>query len=122
MKTESCKANNNNMKCLAKLPLNWANTPSGTDVEGMRKWVDETFGSGLLDEDRAKCEIRRRQPKAIIDKKVVSIIPSDGSNIGFELWIYQSAKRESITRARPAILMFHGGGFIHGSPLGDERK
>jgi acetyl esterase/lipase len=41
----------------------------------------------------------------------------------FDLWIYNVAlSRNEETILRPAILMLHGGGWIHGNPLGDEGK
>ncbi|TAQ88657.1 hypothetical protein B7494_g3009 [Chlorociboria aeruginascens] len=111
----------NYLQEVAKLPVDLADIPSGTDVQSMRRWIDEVFVNGGLAEQRLKFDIRRRRPKQKIDKTILSIQSSDGSNGSYGLWIYEPhVETECRPNSRPAILMFHGGGWIHGTPIGDE--
>ena len=95
--------------------------PPGDDVQAMRKWVKDVFLGGALTEFREKFDIKLRRPKQKIKKEIVSIKTSDGSGT-FDLWIYTPATGGTGGKPRPAILMFHGGGWIHGDPSGDESK
>ena len=94
--------------------------PSGTDVLGTRKWIKTTFMSDALLEHRAKAKLNLRLPKRKVNKEIVTITSSEGDET-CDLWIYQVAHSGSDkSTPRPAILMLHGGGWVHGSPLGDE--
>ncbi|KAH8901173.1 alpha/beta-hydrolase [Thozetella sp. PMI_491] len=111
----------NFIKELASLPINFAEIPPGTDVKAMRQWISEVFMAGNLAEHRARFEVQRRRPKCKADKTIISIPCSEDSNEAFDLWIYEPhAEGASETSQRPIILMLHGGGWIHGNPLGDE--
>ncbi|OAP60659.1 hypothetical protein AYL99_05661 [Fonsecaea erecta] len=103
---------------LAKLPVDPTTIPGGTDVQAMRYWIDNVFLKGPLAEHRARCDIQRRQPEAKIDISEVFVQCSDGGRDTFVIRVYQPEK--SSKQLRPAILMLHGGGWIHGKPSGDE--
>jgi acetyl esterase/lipase len=110
------------LKEFLKLPVDLSNMPSGTDVLGMREWIKATLMSDILLKHRAKAELNLRNPKKKVNKEIITIKSSDGDEI-FDLWIYKVAlSRSEETTPRPAILMLHGGGWIHGNPLGDEGK
>ena len=102
---------------MLKLPVSLASAPSGTDVQGMRKWVKEVFAEGLLPAYRDKFEIKLRRPRQNVQKRSIFVHCSDGSG-DFEMWAYEPAAKS--TSPRPAILMFHGGGWIHGDPSADD--
>ena len=108
---------------MARLPINFAEIPSGTDVQGMRRWINEVFLGEPLTAERAKVEIERRRPRQKINKTITSIKCSGSSNDGFGLYIYEPLIDDAGHKPtpRPAIMMLHGGGWIHGTPLGDER-
>lgn len=103
---------------MARLPINFGAMPSGTDVEGMRRWVDDTFIKGELAKHRAQHSFQYRRPVRETTKEIVTISPNDDGENAFDLWVYEVPTQE--TSSRPAILMFHGGGWIHGNPAGDE--
>lgn len=106
---------------MAKLPIDFASVPSGTDVQGMRRWIKEVYLDPVLIEARNKCNFNRRRPQQKVNKTVVSVKSSDGSGETFELWIYQTDDKPP-ARGKPALMMLHGGGWIHGTPLCDEGK
>lgn len=107
---------------MIKLPINFAGMPEGTDVEGMRRWVNESFENREIVERRRNIGFRRRKSKQDVEKTIFSVECSDNSGEGFDLWLYQPSisDTEDQKSLRPAILMFHGGGWIHGDPSGDE--
>lgn len=109
---------------MAKLPVNFAEVPSGTDVQGMRRWIDNVFLQGPLAECRERCDVRRRRPTVPVDVHTVAVpCPGDGAE-QFSICVYdpQSEATEDATQSRPAIIMLHGGGWIHGNPHGDEGR
>ena len=93
--------------------------PAGTDVEGMRKWINDVFLEGDLPKHRAKFSFPYQHPVQKVKKEIITI-DAPGGDDHFDLWIYETETRTS--SSRPAILMFHGGGWIHGNPGGDESK
>lgn len=93
--------------------------PSGTDVEGMRKWINEVFLEGDLPKHRANFDFQYRRPVRKVNKEIISISAFD-DDAKFDLWVYQA--ENPLGAPRPAVLMFHGGGWIHGNPAGDEGK
>ena len=105
-----------------KLPVNFGGMPDGTDVKAMRKWVEAVFTNPEFLQYQRTVNIRRGKAVQTITKTIVSIPCSDESGQSFDLWIYEPAKvgLEDGGNERPAILMFHGGGWIHGNPSGDE--
>ncbi len=103
------------------MPLDFSGIPSSTDVPASRCWVNDVFVGEKVQSHRAKFEIQRRRPKQEVKKSVVRIPSSDSSKGGFELWIYE-APSDKTEAPRPAIFMLHGGGWVHGDPLSDERK
>ena len=109
---------------MAQLPIDLAETPAGTDVQGMRHWVQELFLSEAYAKEKARFQVQRRRPATEIGRSIVSVECSDDSDECFDLWIYEPQNKEADPKAksRPAILMLHGGGWIHGTPIGDERK
>ncbi|KIX95660.1 uncharacterized protein Z520_08780 [Fonsecaea multimorphosa CBS 102226] len=87
----------------------------------MRSWIDNVFLKGPLAEHRARCDIQRRRPEAKVDISEVSVLCSDGSEDTFVIRVYDPELEEKTSKQlRPAILMLHGGGWIHGKPCGDE--
>ncbi|KAK5233018.1 hypothetical protein LTR47_005882 [Exophiala xenobiotica] len=109
---------------MAQLPIDLAETPAGTDIQGMRRWVQELFTSEAYAKEKARFKVRRRRPVAEVGRTIVSVPCSDGSDECFNLWIYEPHNEEASPRpeSRPAILMLHGGGWIHGTPIGDEQQ
>jgi acetyl esterase/lipase len=107
---------------MAKLPVNFAEVPNGTDVKGMRRWIDEVFLQGPMAECRAKCDVERRQPIVPVDVGNVLVPCAEGGQAHFTVRVYdpQIQAAEGEAQSRPAIIMLHGGGWIHGNPLGDE--
>ncbi|KIW58148.1 hypothetical protein PV05_02695 [Exophiala xenobiotica] len=107
---------------MAQLPIDLAETPAGTDVHGMRRWVQELFLSEAYAKEKARFHVRRRRSVTEISRSIVSVPRFDGSNESFDLWIYEPQNKEADPEAksRPEILMLHGGGWIHGTPIGDE--
>ena len=83
----------------------------------MRKWVREVFVDGPLPAYRNNFEIQRRRPKQDVRKEIFPIHCSNGSG-DFNLWLYEPTAKPIATR--PVILMFHGGGWIHGDPSADD--
>ncbi|KAF7558988.1 hypothetical protein G7046_g5165 [Stylonectria norvegica] len=113
------KPDSNFLEEVAKVPVNMGDMPPGDDVHAMRKWIKEVFLGGALTEFREKCDMKLRRPKQEVKKDVVTIKTSDGAG-SFDLWIYSLAAGGTEGKPKPAILMFHGGGWIHGDPSGDE--
>ncbi|KIW68745.1 hypothetical protein PV04_04668 [Phialophora macrospora] len=107
---------------MARLPVDFTAVPSGTDVENMRRWIDSTLLHGPLAECRLQCDIKRRQPPVLIDTRNISVPCSDGSGHKFAIRTYvpRVESNKSGAKGMPAILMLHGGGWIHGKPEGDE--
>jgi acetyl esterase/lipase len=107
---------------MGRLPVDFTAVPSGTDVENMRKWIDSTLLHGPLAESRLQCDIKRRQPPVHIDIRNISVPCSDGSGHEFAIRTYvpRVERNKAGSRGMPAILMLHGGGWIHGKPEGDE--
>lgn len=105
--------------------MDFLQTPLGTDVEGMRHWIEKTLLNGPLVEHRNKCKVKRRRDAIPVDIRDISIpcSNSDGDgNFGIRVYEPQIEAQEQTPQTRPAILMFHGGGWIHGDPRGDECK
>ncbi|KIW95328.1 uncharacterized protein Z519_03912 [Cladophialophora bantiana CBS 173.52] len=114
--------NFNFLQEMAKLPTDLTAIPRGTDVQAMRHWIDNVFLKGPLAEYRARCDIQRRRSGTRIYIKEVSVQCSDGSQDTFNIRVYEPQIEETISKRqlRPAILMLHGGGWIHGNSRGDE--
>ena len=114
----------NTLQHVAKLPMDFTAVPSGTDVNAMRVWINETFLQGPLAEARSKCDIKRRLPEVPVDISNITVPCSDGSGTKFTIRRYlpRSAESGADVAPRPAILMLHGGGWIHGKPEGDEGR
>ncbi|VUC23414.1 unnamed protein product [Clonostachys rosea] len=110
------KPDENFLQEIARLPVNFAGMPSGTDVDGMRKWVDDVMVRGPLAEHRAKLEIKRRRDPQEVGKNIITVNATDGDG-EYGIWVYEPTAAAAL---RPAILMLHGGGWIHGNPAGDE--
>lgn len=86
----------------------------------MREWVRKVFVEGPLPKYRDTFEIPLRRPKQDIVKEILSIPCSDGKS-NLDLWLNQPLLvNPKTTTARPVILMFHGGGWIHGDPSADD--
>jgi hypothetical protein len=109
-------------KEIAKLPIDLASVPSGLDVQGMRHWIDNVYLASPLAETRKIVNFPRRRPEVPVATQDVRVPCSDGSNSDFGIRVYkpQILSEEQVSPLRPSILMFHGGGWIHGNPLGDE--
>ena len=103
---------------MTKLPVDFMSVPHGTDVQGMRRWIEEKLLDGALWEHRNNCKIQRRRPEVPVDIQDLQIPCTDGSGDHFGIRVYQP--RLETEQLRPAILMFHGGGWIHGDPRGDD--
>ena len=107
---------------MAKLPTDLTKVPSGTDVVAMRHWINEVFLKDPIAEWRTKCDISRRRARALVNKSNVSVTCLDSSQDSFGIRVYEPSIEgaEASTQKRPAMLMYHGGGWIHGTPQGDE--
>ena len=107
---------------MAYLPINLSGMPDSTDVDSMRRWVDGKVSSEGFAYEKARFRVPRRRPARQITKKIVSVKCSDESENRFDLWVYDPRIKGSdlLSIARPALLMLHGGGWIHGNPMGDE--
>jgi acetyl esterase/lipase len=107
---------------MMKVPVDFAGMPQGTDVEGMRRWVGEVFKNEALLDSRKNLSIKRRQPEEEVRKTIVPVPCLGSSQKSFDIWIYEptNAASNTGTQPKPVILMFHGGGWIHGNPVGDE--
>ena len=104
------------------MPTDLTKIPSGIDVVGMRHWINEVFLKNPVAEWRAKCDINRRRSPATLNKYNISVPCLDPSQGSFGIRVYEPSTEgaEPNARNRPAILMYHGGGWIHGNPQGDE--
>lgn len=107
---------------MAKIPTDLTKIPSGIDVVGMRHWINEVFLKNPVAEWRSKCDISRRRPCARVNKYDISVPCSDSSQGSFSIRVYEPEfeGEKMNARKRPAVLMYHGGGWIHGTPQGDE--
>lgn len=105
---------------MAQLPVDLAGMPDGTDVEAMRRWVRDVFQSEGWAREKARFQIKRRRPTTSISKTIESVPCPDTSGEHFDLWIYEPQSTAIASEPRPVLLMFHGGGWIHGSPIADE--
>ena len=107
---------------MLRLPFDLSGLPQGDDVSGMRRWVQEVFSSKGYNEEKARFQSKYQQRANRVTKSVIPVPISAGSDECFDLWIYEplSDEKNSRIKLRPAIFMFHGGGWIHGSPIGDE--
>lgn len=103
-------------KEIARLPVNFAVMPSGTDVDGMREWVNSVMVKGPLAKHRADLGIKLRRPPQEVGKNIITVNATDGDG-EYGIWVYEPTAAGA---RRPAILMLHGGGWIHGNPAGDE--
>ncbi|CAG9998470.1 unnamed protein product [Clonostachys byssicola] len=101
---------------IARLPVNFASIPSGIDVHGMREWINNVMVKGPLAEHRAKLDIKLRRPPQEVGKNIITLKATDGDG-EYGIWVYEPI---GAGVRRPAILMLHGGGWIHGNPAGDE--
>ncbi|CAH0020336.1 unnamed protein product [Clonostachys rhizophaga] len=110
------KPDKNFLQEIARLPVNFAGMPSGTDVDGMREWVNNVMVKGPLAEYRAKLDIKLRRPPQEVGKNIITVNATDGDG-EYGIWVYEPTAAGA---RRPAILMLHGGGWIHGNPAGDE--
>jgi hypothetical protein len=105
---------------LANLPIDLLNVPHGANVYGMRKWIQEELLEGPLAEHRNGCKVERRRPEVPVLAHDVRVACADGSGDEFGMRVYEP--QIPAETPRPAILMFHGGGWIHGDPRGDDCK
>lgn len=96
--------------------------PGSTDVQGWRDWIANTLNKGPLAEYRAKCDLKRRHPVVKVNATDFSVKCTGDVQESFNVhvWVPERAEKESKGLSRPAILFFHGGGWIHGNSLGDE--
>lgn len=94
--------------------------PHGADVYGMRKWINEELLNGRLAEHRNSCKIERRRPEVDVLIHDVRVPCMDGSGDSFGMRVYEP--QNGSDASRPVILMYHGGGWIHGDPRGDDCK
>lgn len=84
----------------------------------MRRWIQEELLEGPLAEHRNNCKIERRRPEVTVLISDIRIACFDGSGDDFGMRVYEP--QISTDAPKPAILMFHGGGWIHGDPRGDD--
>ncbi|KIW18443.1 hypothetical protein PV08_02731 [Exophiala spinifera] len=108
---------------LAELPVDLLKAPLGTDVEGMRAWVEETLLNGPLAEQRNNSTFERRRkavPVKVHDVRIPCANSGDGDSFSLRVYDPEIDPEEQSIRPRPAILMLHGGGWIHGKPHGDD--
>lgn len=89
----------------------------------MRIWIEEALLNGPLAEQRNSSVLERRRKALPVDIHNLSIPCAkrgDGSSFGVRVYNPRMEPEEQNSRPRPAILMFHGGGWIHGRPEGDD--
>lgn len=91
-------------------------------MKGWRDFIENTLTKGPLAEYRAKCDLKRRQPIAKVNATDVSVkcTGAEQESFNVRVWVPERAEKEIKGRSRPAILFFHGGGWIHGNSRGDE--
>lgn len=85
-----------------------------TDHIAMRKWLEEAYINFPTDP-----QTTRVRPKVPIAIKNVPI--SYGTDNHFSVRIYDPAPDHDEEKTlRPALIMIHGGGWIHGHPEGED--
>lgn len=89
----------------------------------MRAWVEETLLNGPLAEQRNNCILERRRKAVPVDIRNLSVPcakDGDGGSFGIRVYEPRIGPEEQDSKLRPAMLMVHGGGWIHGKPQCDE--
>ncbi|KEF61324.1 uncharacterized protein A1O9_02889 [Exophiala aquamarina CBS 119918] len=96
--------------------------PPSDDVPGMRRWVQELFMSEAYNKEKARFRSKYPQDLKKVNKSIVPVSTPGQKDEAFDIWVYEPFldEQSSSSELRPAILMFHGGGWIHGNPVGDE--
>ncbi len=104
------------VKATSKIDLGDVASIDPTDHIAMRQWLKDEF-MGIPKAPQIK---PTRTPVPILVKDVP--ITYDGDN-HFSIRVYDPANEgKSALRLRPALIMYHGGGWIHGFPAVDEGK
>ncbi|KIX04739.1 uncharacterized protein Z518_05609 [Rhinocladiella mackenziei CBS 650.93] len=105
-------ADDNFFEELGRLNINWNKIPPGTDVERMRHWISTDY-TAIPKTSFLHRHIRERVPIEQQDVKVCY-----GETFDFTMRIYTPLRGRC--QPRPAVIMYHGGGWIHGDATSDE--
>lgn len=81
----------------------------------MRKWTTETYGN------LPKRPLSKRV-RSEADIQITTVPITYGIDCSFSIRIYVPVAPEAETLSRPALIMFHGGGWMAGSAEGDDGK
>ncbi|KAH6668411.1 alpha/beta hydrolase domain-containing protein [Halenospora varia] len=100
------------VECASALPLADAAAFRNTDHIAMRQWLADVYTKFP-----SEPQVKRIRTKA--DVKIANVSISYGNGNGFSVRIYDPSSEDG-QKQRPALLMFHGGGWIHGVPQMDE--
>jgi acetyl esterase/lipase len=84
-----------------------------SDYLAMRKWLKEVYVIFP-----SKPGIKGKRPPASIEIENIPI--SYAGKNSFSVRVYNPAIEKDVSKPRSALLMFHGGGWIHGLPEMDE--
>ena len=102
------------MKEVSKIDLGNIKSIDPTDHIAMRQWLKDEY----MPLQKAP-RIKRSRTPVSIDIKNVPIIYGEDNH--FSIRVYDPVNKESPSdRLRPALIMLHGGGWVHGYPEVDE--
>ncbi|KAK9358507.1 alpha/beta hydrolase [Lipomyces starkeyi] len=101
------------LQVLGRLDVDWDSIPHGNDLYAIRDWVQRCYLpiSKTIHAKRVRPEV----PVVVEDQRIV--YDTDKS---FLIRIYSPNRPSAAEVLRPALLMYHGGGFIHGNPSCDD--
>ncbi|ORX36967.1 Alpha/Beta hydrolase protein [Kockovaella imperatae] len=102
------------IKSLAALNIDFKAIPSGLDYVGMRRWLKDSYEKV----DRKFNHHSWRTPTRVSKSEVMLENGDDEGSFRCVIWEPEEVATDETSR--PVILMYHGGGFIHGFPELDE--
>lgn len=101
---------------ISKHPYSGSELSNPFDVAAARKWVTEV----VLKLPRAPPASSRSRELAEVE--ITEIAVTYGADEKFSLRIYVPAVQNAGQDRSAALIMYHGGGFVHSSPVVDEGK
>jgi acetyl esterase/lipase len=96
---------------MLKMNIRWEEIPGDTDYKAWRQW------------DRTEFFTYNRKPQCKPSRPVVEVKITDAQvryseSDQFRIRVYEP--QDGLEGKRPALLMYHGGGWSHGDPTNDE--